>query len=61
MNNDRFKFRVWDKEKKCYQEKDADSCCIRYDGLWLVVDGLDVNGLDRKDKTNKADEIEKEK
>ena len=32
MNNDRFKFRVWDNEEKCYQESDADYCRINYNG-----------------------------
>ena len=32
MNTDRFKFRVWDKENECYQEKDADFCAICYNG-----------------------------
>ena len=32
MIDDRFKFRVWDKEEECYQETDADFCAIRFNG-----------------------------
>lgn len=33
MNTDRFKFRVWDKKEKCYQEQEADHCSITFDGV----------------------------
>lgn len=32
MGNNRFKYRVWDNEEKCYQESDADYCRINYNG-----------------------------
>jgi hypothetical protein len=32
MNNDRFKFRVWDNRQKCYQQKNADRCELSPNG-----------------------------
>lgn len=46
MNNDRFKFRVWDNEEKCYQESDADYCRINYNGELECMFTCD-NGIGR--------------
>lgn len=37
MNNDRFKFRVWDKENECYQQDEADHCVINHKGELVCV------------------------
>ena len=37
MSADKLKFRVWDTENECYQERDADETFIRHNGTLMCV------------------------